>query len=296
MKADLEVPQNEVNLLVPRFIVFPKAEEFARGGTAALVNILCTFPINKVMFRQQLTGSGMVSVGKELYHEGVRLLYRGVGAPIMQKTISTSLMFGTYDVYRRSLLYMRQIYSGSEARETVWIRFIASSCSGLTEALLTPFERVQTLLQIPRYNARFSNFFDAFRQLGFRESFTGLSAIAIRNCLGSGLFLFFREPLQHVLPHSSSALLNLLSDFVSGAVLGACISTLSFPFSVAKVQLQKNVTHRPGYSVAKAIRDVVAERGSVAGLYKGAQVNFYRALLSWGIVNAVYEQLHLLFH
>lgn len=85
MKADLEVPQNEVNLLVPRFIVFPKAEEFARGGTAALVNILCrskleglttlgTFPINKVMFRQQLTGSGMVSVGKELYHEGVRLL------------------------------------------------------------------------------------------------------------------------------------------------------------------------------------------------------------------------------
>ena len=30
----------------------------------------------------------------------------------MQKTISTSLMFGTYDVYRRSLLYMRQIYSG----------------------------------------------------------------------------------------------------------------------------------------------------------------------------------------
>ncbi len=30
-----------------------------------------------------------------------------------------------------------------------------------------------------------------------------------------------------------------LSDFVSGAVLGACISTLSFPFSVAKVQLQK---------------------------------------------------------
>lgn len=32
------------------------------------------------------------------------------------------------------------------------------------------------------------------------------------------------------------------------------------------------------------------ERGFV-GLYKGAQVNFGRALLSWGIVNAVYELL-----
>lgn len=32
------------------------------------------------------------------------------------------------------------------------------------------------------------------------------------------------------------------------------------------------------------------ERGFL-GLYKGVQVNFYRALLSWGIVNAVYEQV-----
>ena len=66
------------------------------------------------MFRQQLTGNGMLSVGKALYDEGFRLLfayssllmrrYRGVGAPIMQKTLSTSLMFGTYDFYRHGLL------------------------------------------------------------------------------------------------------------------------------------------------------------------------------------------------
>ena len=75
---------------------------------------LVTFPINKVMFRQQLTGNGMLSVGMALYHEGFRLLfgfsdllilrYRGIGAPIMQKTLSTSLMFGTYDFYRHSIL------------------------------------------------------------------------------------------------------------------------------------------------------------------------------------------------
>ena len=49
-----------------------------------------------------------------------------------------------------------------------------------------------------------------------------------------------------------------MSDFFNGAVLGACISTLSFPFSVAKVQMQKNVVHQPGLSAFRSIANVVA--------------------------------------
>ena len=106
------------------------------------------------------------------------------------------------------------------SEETILIRLIASCCSGLTEALLTPFERVQTLMQIPSYNSQFKNFFSAFRQMGVREMYTGLrspfllsitdSAIAMRNCLGSGLFLFFREPFQRLLPHrENGGIVNL---------------------------------------------------------------------------------------
>lgn len=90
-------------------------------------------------------------------------------------------------------------------------------------------------------------------------------------------------------------MLNLLSDFVSGAVLGACISTLSFPFNVAKVQMQKTATSQPGLNPFNAIAIVTKERGGIRGLYKGAQVNFFRALLSWGIVNMVYEKAGVLF-
>ena len=292
MKTAYDVAEHAPPRAVPVYVVLPKPREFIRGGTAALVNILCTFPINKVMFRQQLTGSNLLSVGRDLYHEGFHYLYRGVGPPIMQKTICTSLMFGTFDFYRRGLLSIKQKYSDPFAQETIIIRLIASCCSGLTEALLTPFERVQTLMQIPTYNSEFRNFFSAFRQLGFREMFTGLSAISLRNCLGSGLFLFFREPFQKLLPHrENGGVLNVLSDFLNGAVLGACISTLSFPFSVAKVQMQKKIVYEPGLTVFKAIIQVVKERGSVIGLYNGAQVNFMRALISWGIVNAVYEEV-----
>lgn len=38
-----------------------------------------------------------------------------------------------------------------------------------------------------------------------------------------------------------------------------------------------------------------SERKSVFGLYNGAKVNFCRALISWGIVNAVYERFGILF-
>ena len=48
-----------------------------------------------------------------------------------------------------------------------------------------------------------------------------------------------------------------MNDFLSGAVLGACISTLSVPFSVAKVQLQKGIEHRPGVNVFQSIKEVI---------------------------------------
>ena len=50
---------------------------------------------------------------------------------------------------------------------------------------------------------------------------------------------------------------STFSDFLNGAVLGACISTLSFPFSVAKVQMQKKIVYEPGLTVFKAITQVI---------------------------------------
>lgn len=44
---------------------------------------------------------------------------------------------------------------------------------------------------------------------------------------------------------------------MSGAVLGAFISTLSFPFNVAKVQLQKYDIHKPGVTAFGCIKNVI---------------------------------------
>lgn len=71
------------------------------GWGAAVVNILVTFPINKTMFRQMVHGYSLKDALKQLKREGAVHLYRGVLPPLLQKSASSSIMFGTYSHYSR---------------------------------------------------------------------------------------------------------------------------------------------------------------------------------------------------
>ena len=71
------------------------------GWGAAVVNIFVTFPINKTMFRQQVHGVSTINAIKMLKDEGAIYLYRGILPPLLQKSTSTCIMFGTYSHYNR---------------------------------------------------------------------------------------------------------------------------------------------------------------------------------------------------
>lgn len=199
----------------------------------------------------------------------------------------------------------------------------AAGMSGATEALLTPFERIQSLLQMPEYNARFTHTWDAaqaLRKYGLKEYYRGASPIVFRNA-GEGwrggaqtivcvlhdnllpprprrpppppagsniLFFALREPLHNALPAADScAWCGWLRSFAAGAILGATISTLFFPVNVAKSVMQKRVGTPLASAVPTLIR-VVSKRG-ISGTYRGVNVNFMRALVSWGLINTCYE-------
>lgn len=72
-------------------------------------------------------------------------------------------------------------------------------------------------------------------QFGLRENFRGLSAILLRNGPGGMLFFGLRGPLRNAFPADSSSAAKVVGDFVCGAVLGASISTLSFPMNGASL-------------------------------------------------------------
>ena len=263
--------------------------EFLRGAVASFANILLTFPANKLMFRQQVEGWSAKNAFHSMRVEGLSHLYRGVGPPLLQRTLTMSMMFGLYDLYHKKL----QRVDGLEDQPML-TAVVASMLAGSSEGLLCPLERVQTLLQHRHYTEHYENMIDAARKLsrhGLREYYRGFTAVVLRNGPSSAMFFSLREPLQMAwpAPEVPFGLGAIGRNFLSGALLGACISTIFFPLNVAKSVMQSQVGGRfPGVSVT--LRRLVEERG-IRGLFRGVHVNYTRSLVSWGIINSVYELL-----
>lgn len=263
--------------------------EFVCGWGAALVNISVTFPINKVMFRQQLYGISTARALRQIHKEGLTHIYRGFSAPLLQKTTSMSLMFGFYYEFQRDLHTMfPHVWSPVN-------KSVAALLAGTCEAILTPFERVQVLMQDRTYNQHYGNTFHAFKEIwqtqGFKEFYRGQTAILLRNGPSNVLFFLGRDYLYLAYPKVDTPSQNLLLDFISGACLGAFLSSLCYPLNVVKVRMQSKV----GGEFVKLVptfKMILKERDySVRKMFRGLHINYTRSFLSWGIVNATYEFL-----
>ncbi|KAF7707395.1 solute carrier family 25 member 51b isoform X1 [Silurus meridionalis] len=271
--------------------VRPRGKHYVCGSVAAFTNIIITFPIQKVLFRQQLHGLRATDAVRQLQKEGLRTLYRGLLPPLLQKTITVALMFGLYEDFSRLLSH----HGGSCGAPEILTRSTAAFLAGTAEAVLTPFERVQTLLQDHRHAGRFRNTPHAFgtllRDHGVSECYRGLMPVLMRNGPSNMLFFGLRGPLGQQLPEAHTYAGHMLNDFVCGGLLGAALGVLFYPLNVAKSRAQAQVggAFVPCIQVLKT---VWRERGrSVPMLFRGATLNYHRSLLSWGIINSTYELL-----
>lgn len=144
-----------------------------------------------------LHGVKTSSAVQQLRSEGIFFLYRGIGPPLAQKTVSLSLMFGVYDGTRRPLVDM--------GMNSYMAKTIAGLTAGTVEAALMPFERVQTLLADSTYHSLFRNTVQAFSYVwtnyGIRELYRGMTPILIRNGPSNSMFFVMREDMAERLPH-----------------------------------------------------------------------------------------------
>lgn len=93
---------------------------------------------------------------QQLRTEGFTFLYRGMFPPLAQKTLSLSLMFGVYDGIKRPAI---EYYQMNE----ILAKCLAGMVAGTIEAVLMPFERVQTILADAAYHEKYRNTHHAFR-------------------------------------------------------------------------------------------------------------------------------------
>ncbi|CAG0918588.1 unnamed protein product [Notodromas monacha] len=258
--------------------------QYAAGWGAAFVNITVTFPLNKIMFRQMLHGVEMKRAVRMLRKEGILHLYRGLPPPLFMKTLSGSIMWGMFHTSQR-FLETHPVYGlGPNSREV-----IAALAAGSCEAILTPFERVQVLMQDKRYHHKFRNTMGAFRSLwrfGIKEYYRGAVPILLRNGPSNCLFFRLRRETKDAFSPLATWYGNLVFDFLNGAVIGAFISTLFYPVNVVKTRIQARVGGR-FRGIVETFVEIYRERG--VKMYYGVHLNYTRALVSWGIINASYE-------
>ncbi|XP_011708365.1 PREDICTED: solute carrier family 25 member 51 [Wasmannia auropunctata] len=258
-------------------------KEFTCGWGAAIINVSVTFPINKIIFRQILEGVPVGAAVGQLSREGIRLLYRGILPPLCQKTLSLSLMFSMYEGCKRRICLL----SGND----VLAKILAANIAGTMEALLMPLERVQTLLQDWRYHDKFKNTPHAFRYLltnhGVTECYRGMVPIIYRNGLSNLMFFTLRDRSKVLLGEKES----LLTNFVSGALIGGFTSTVFYPMNVIKIHMQMKIGGDFEKFLAVTREVYISRDRSITSFYKGVHLNYMRSFISWGVINASYDFL-----
>ncbi|CAF3463372.1 unnamed protein product [Rotaria sp. Silwood1] len=264
-----------------------RAPEYIAGFLSSTTNIILTYPVNKLIFRQQIGHLKTFDAYQQLKNEGFIILYRGIPLPLLQKTLSLSIMFGTNSHY----LHIFQSFS---KKDHWYHQPLASILAGSTEAILTPLERTQVLLQTPKYNYLIRNISHAFiiihQYHGIIEYYRGLTLILIRNSLTNIIFFACRKPIKDILPNPSSNFQHTIYNFLSGGLLGAVLSTFIYPINVLKNIQQSKLDGRYDDRLINIFRTIYKQRGnSLKEFYIGAKWNFVRSLISWGIINSTYE-------
>lgn len=224
----------------------------------------------------------------QIKSEGLLCLYRGILPPLCQKTISMSLMFGVYAECKRPLL--------ATGMDPYVAKTIAGIVAGNVEAILMPFERIQTLLVDPAYNTQFKNTkhiaYHIATNYGIKEFYRGLVPILYRNGPSNALYFIIRDELHERLPTQDVVFYQTLQAFIAGASIGAFLSTLFYPLNVVKFNVQSKMGV-PYEGMIHAFITVYKERGSkFRNFYHGASMNCTRAFLSWGIITAAHHFLH----
>nr|XP_033802140.1 solute carrier family 25 member 53 [Geotrypetes seraphini] len=268
------------------------SRSYVYGAVSSFLSTFVTFPIYKTIFRQQIHVFVMREAIRQFQQEGLRHFYRGLLPPLVAKTVQGTLLFGTYDTLLR---FVSANHSGPYKLRDRWK---AGFMSGSLEAVvLSPFERIQNIMQDGRKNVRFPDIHSIlryFNSCGFKEGlaegyFRGFSPVLLRNGVGSALYFSFKDPIRDCL--SGKGLPSWLPPLVSGSVNGTVTCLLLYPLSVLIANMQSQVGQET-LSIGESMKSIWESRGKkVSLIYRGGSLVILRSCVTWGLTTAIHDFL-----
>ncbi|XP_068921329.1 solute carrier family 25 member 53 [Petaurus breviceps papuanus] len=267
------------------------SRSYTLGAISSFLSTFVTFPIYKVVFRQQIHAVSVPEAANQLHQEGLRRFYRGIYPPLLAKTLQGTLLFGTHDNLLQAL--------SPTGPSRLWQRWVTGFLSGAVEAVvLTPFERVQNVLQDGRKDARFpstSSILREFNSYGLWERlamgyYRGFFPVLLRNSLGSALYFSFKDPIRDGL--TEQGLPGWVPALVSGSVNGTLTCLLLYPLSVLVANMQSQVGWQEAPGLWASAQAVWEDRGrKLLLIYRGGTLVILRSCVTWGLTTAIHDFL-----
>ncbi|XP_012247705.1 congested-like trachea protein isoform X1 [Bombus impatiens] len=269
--------ENEISLL----------KYFLSGGFGGICTIVVGHPLDTIKVRLQtmplpspneaVLYNGTIDCAKKtITREGIRGLYKGMGAPLCGVAPIFAISFYGFGLGK-------QLIKRSDNVELSPLQlFYAGAFSGIfTTVIMAPGERIKCLLQIqqgdakPRYNGPIDCTKQLYKNGGIRNIFKGTCATLLRDVPASGMYFMTYECLKKWMS-SEDGKTGILQTIVAGGFAGIANWIVGMPPDVLKSRLQS----APDGTYKNGIRDVfvvlMKEEGPKA-LYKGCVPVMLRA-------------------
>ncbi|KAK0161166.1 hypothetical protein PV327_009668 [Microctonus hyperodae] len=250
---------------------------FLSGGVGGVFTVVIGHPLDTIKVRLQTTAVGPNALPiyngtwdcakKTVSKEGVRGLFKGMGAPLTGVAPIFAISFLGFGVGKQ----LQQ--SNENEKLSAGQLFLAGGFSGIcTTIVMAPGERIKCLLQIQhaqettKYNGPVDCIKQLYKQGGLRSIYKGTVATLARDIPASGMYFMTYEMLQRLLAEENKKL-SLLTTIFAGGCAGIANWIVGMPPDVVKSRLQTapEGTYR---GIKDVFTKLIAQEG-VRGFYKG---------------------------
>jgi len=256
-------------------------EYFICGGFGGICTVVVGHPLDTIKVRLQTMpipkpGEQALYAGtwdcmkKTVTKEGVRGLYKGMGAPLAGVAPIFAISFMGYGVGK-------QIFGPSKKGErfTTTQYFLAGAFSGIfTTSIMAPGERIKCLLQIQQssatklYNGPVDCAVKLYKQGGIKSIYRGSVATIMRDVPASGLYFLTYEALKNYMTDYGKKEVGILGTIFAGGMAGISNWLIGMPADVLKSRLQTAPEGKYPNGVRDVASDLLRKEGPLA-LYKG---------------------------
>lgn len=261
---------------------------FISGGFGGICTVLAGHPLDTIKVRLQTmpTTIGNQSplyagtwdcAKKTIQLEGVKGLYKGMGAPLAGVAPIFAISFLGFGVGKR-------LFNCDDNNQSLNKLFAAGAFSGIfTTSIMAPGERIKCLLQIqhgqekPKYSGPVDVIKKLYWEGGIRSIYKGTVATLLRDVPASGMYFMTYEWLQNKLRTvgGESAELGLLKTIFAGGMAGIMNWVVGMPADVIKSRFQ--TAPEGAYQGIGQVFSVLIKEEGVVALYKGVTPVMLRA-------------------